>query len=154
MIHFFLVSLSFSFTRLFVERQHYEKHVQEWQRGPMGLAAAQQAYIRARGVDDPAVPPLPDGWKEELDEVTGISFFIDTVSGKRTWVRPGFIPPPPGQAPPPRYVPPPPPPMLPPGNTMVPPPGSVMLPPPGNAMVPPPSHLPPPPQPPGFPSYP
>ncbi|GAX15986.1 hypothetical protein FisN_22Hh158 [Fistulifera solaris] len=133
---------------------HYEKHVQEWQRGPMGLAAAQQAYIRARGVDDPAVPPLPDGWKEELDEVTGISFFIDTVSGKRTWVRPGFIPPPPGQAPPPRYVPPPPPPMLPPGNTMVPPPGSVMLPPPGNAMVPPPSHLPPPPQPPGFPSYP
>lgn len=138
--HYLLYSLLLLLLLLRLLSQHYEKHIQEWQRGPMGLAAAQQAYIRARGQDDPAVPPLPDGWKEELDEVTGISFFIDTTTGKRTWVRPGFIPPPPGQAPPPRYasVPPPPPrmPMMPPGGP-----------------VPPPSHLPPPPQPPGYKPY-
>ena len=46
----------------------YEPFVNEWRRGPMGLASAQQAYIRARGEDDPAIPPLPDGWKSELDD--------------------------------------------------------------------------------------
>jgi U1 small nuclear ribonucleoprotein C len=81
-------------------RLHYEKDVPDWRKGPMGLASAQQAYIRARGVDDMAVTPLPDGWKEENDDVTGITYYIDTVSKKRTWVRPGFIPPPPGGAPP------------------------------------------------------
>ena len=54
----------------------------------MGLASAQQAFIRARGSDDPAVPPLPDGWFEEIDEATGITFFAEKSSGKRTWVRP------------------------------------------------------------------
>jgi len=83
-------------------RLHYEKHVPDWRRGPMGLASAQQAFLRARGSNDPAVPPLPDGWKEETDDVTGITFFFDTNTGKRTWVRPGFIPPPPGALPPPR----------------------------------------------------
>lgn len=81
-------------------RLHYQPHVDEWRRGRMGLAAAQQTYIRAKGVHDPAIPPLPTGWKEELDEVTGISYYIDTKASKsRTWVRPGFIPPPPGGGP-------------------------------------------------------
>jgi len=80
---------------------HYEKHVEDWRKGPMGLASAQQGYIKVRGKDDPAVPPLPEGWKEEVDDVTGIAFYEDTNTGKRTWVRPGFIPPPPGGAPPP-----------------------------------------------------
>ena len=74
---------------------HYEKFVPEWRKGPMGLASAQQAFIQARGVNDPAVPPLPDGWKEDTDDVTGIQYYIDPT-GRRTWVRPGFIPPPPG----------------------------------------------------------
>jgi U1 small nuclear ribonucleoprotein C len=77
-------------------RLHYQPHIDGWRRGKMGLAAAQQSFIKARGVTDSAVPPLPEGWKEELDEVTGISYYIDTVSRTRTWVRPGFIPPPPG----------------------------------------------------------
>ena len=79
-------------------RLHYQEHVPEWRRGEMGLASAQQAYIRARGKDDPAIPPLPEGWKEEVDDVTGITYYIDNTTKKRTWVRPGFIPPPPGGA--------------------------------------------------------
>lgn len=79
---------------------HYEKYMQDWRRGEMGLASAQQAFIRARGVDDPAVTPLPDGWKEIVDDVTSITYYINTKTGKRTWVRPGFIPPPPGKGPP------------------------------------------------------
>lgn len=93
-------------------RLHYEGFVEEWRRGEMGLASAQQGFIRARGKDDPAVPPLPEGWREELDEVTGITYYIDDNTGKRTWVRPGFIPPAPGSGPPPgafRAGPPPPP---------------------------------------------
>jgi U1 small nuclear ribonucleoprotein C len=80
---------------------HYETYLTDWRKGPMGLASAQQSFLRARGAEDPAVPPLPDGWKEEMDEVTGIAFYVDTNTGKRTWVRPGFIPPPPGSGPPP-----------------------------------------------------
>lgn len=82
-------------------RLHYETFVPEWRKGPMGLASAQQAFIQARGVDDPAVPPLPHGWREAADDVTGIIYYIDTTTKKRTWVRPGFIPPPPGAGPPP-----------------------------------------------------
>ena len=77
---------------------HYENHVQDWRKGPMGLASAQQAYIRAKGKEDPMIPPLPDGYKEELDEATGITFYYNDETGVRTWVRPGFIPPPPPQA--------------------------------------------------------
>jgi U1 small nuclear ribonucleoprotein C len=88
-------------------RLHYQPYVDGWRRGKMGLAAAQQSYIKARGVADPAVPPLPDGWKEELDDVTGIPYYIDTVKKTRTWVRPGFIPPPPGGGGPQRGPPPP-----------------------------------------------
>ena len=77
-------------------RLHYQPHVDTWRRGKMGLATAQQSYIKARGIQDPAIPPLPEGWKEELDEVTGISYYIDKKNKTRTWVRPGFIPPPPG----------------------------------------------------------
>ena len=87
---------------------HYEPYVDQWRRGPMGLASAQQAFLKARGVHDPAVPPLPEGWKDHIDEVTGIMYYVDTNTGKRTWVRPGFIPPPPG-APGTRMPPPPPP---------------------------------------------
>jgi WW domain/U1 zinc finger len=87
-------------------RLHYQRYMQDWRRGEMGLASAQQAYIRARGKDDAAIPPLPDGWREFVDDVTGISYYVDTTSGKRTWVRPAFIPPPPGQAPPPNRGPP------------------------------------------------
>ena len=55
----------------------------------MGLASAQQAFIRQTGQK----PPLPEGWKEEFDEVTKASFYIHEESGERTWVRPGFLPP-------------------------------------------------------------
>lgn len=81
---------------------HYEALVEDWRRGPMGLASAQQAFLRARGADDPAVPPLPDGWKQGVDEVTGLTYYVEAATGKRTWVRPGFIPPPPGVMPPQR----------------------------------------------------
>jgi WW domain/U1 zinc finger len=77
-------------------RLHYQPYVDPWRRGKMGLASAQQSYIRAKGPFDPAIPPLPSGWKEELDEVTGITYYVDTKNKTRTWVRPGFIPPPPG----------------------------------------------------------
>jgi len=40
----------------------------------MGLASAQEGFIRAHGKDHPAVPPLPDGWEEDVDEATGITF--------------------------------------------------------------------------------
>ena len=81
-------------------RIHYEPHVDEWRRGPMGLASAQQAFLKAHGSNHPSVPPLPPGWKEEVDDVIGIPYYVDTNTGDRTWVRPGFIPPPPGQGPP------------------------------------------------------
>lgn len=118
---------------------HYEPLVSSWQRGPMGLASAQQGFIKAFGPDHPAIPPLPEGWKEEMDGVTGIAFYIDTKTKRRTWVRPGFIPP---RIPPPRG--PPQPPM---GRGNVPyggppPPPSNNLPPPP---PPPPNNLPPPP---------
>jgi U1 small nuclear ribonucleoprotein C len=75
---------------------HYETHLEDWRKGPMGLASAQQAYVKARGNVDPMIPPLPPGWKEDADDVTGIAFFFNDETGARTWVRPGFIPPPPG----------------------------------------------------------
>jgi len=74
---------------------HYEKHLDEWRSGHMGLAAAQQAYIRT----NPEVPPLPPGWREEDDEVTRAKFYINDETGERTWVRPGFTPPPAGGPP-------------------------------------------------------
>jgi WW domain/U1 zinc finger len=74
---------------------HYENHVEDWRKN-MALASAQQAYIKAKGRDDPSIPPLPDGWKEDVDEVTGgMAFYYNDETGERTWVRPGFIPPPP-----------------------------------------------------------
>ena len=64
----------------------YSQHVEDWRKGPMGLASAQQAYIRARGAEDPMVTPLPDGWEEETDEATGITFYADKNTGNRSWV--------------------------------------------------------------------
>ena len=87
---------------------HYESHVEEWRKGPMGLASAQQAYMKAKGKEDPMIPPLPPGWKEDVDDVTGIEFYYNDATGERTWVRPGFIPPPPGPPPPGQGRPPPP----------------------------------------------
>lgn len=147
-------------------RLHYESFVPDWRKGPMGLASAQQAFVRARGKDDPAVPPLPDGWKEDVDDVTGITYYI-APDGARTWVRPSFIPPPPGAGPPPASrmgpgggvpFPPrgPPPPMVPPpppsssSSQYLPPSGGPPQPPPmvmGGPAGPPP---PPPPPPPNF----
>lgn len=75
---------------------YYEQYLDEWRAGPMGLAAAQQGYLRNSPPGDPNVPPLPEGWKEEVDEATGINFYIHEESGKRTWVRPNFRPPPAG----------------------------------------------------------
>ena len=80
-------------------RLHYEKHIPDWRRGEMGLASAQMSFIRIRGIDDPAVPSLPTHWKEMVDDATGINYYVNTKTGKRTWVRPGFIPPPPGKGP-------------------------------------------------------
>lgn len=79
---------------------HYDDYLQDWRKGGMGLASAQQAYVRAKGKEDPMIPPMPPGWKEDVDEATGISFYYQVQSGERTWVRPGFIPPPPGGPPP------------------------------------------------------
>ena len=80
---------------------HYEAHLAEWRAGPMGLASAQQAFLRTRrdpatgkiNPNDPLVPPLPDGWVEELDSATGVYFYINDAEGERTWVRPNFQPP-------------------------------------------------------------
>ena len=76
---------------------HYQKNLDDWRSGPMGLASAQQAYLRSRPADDPSIPPLPEGWKEELDGATHITFYLHKASGKQTWVRPGFRPPPQGR---------------------------------------------------------
>lgn len=166
---------------------HYEKHLPEWRAGPMGLASAQQAYLRTRrhpatgqiigegvmGPDGVVVPPLPEGWKEELDEATGVFYYVEESSGKRSWVRPGFRPPGPGMGmgmggppppnmavpggmggppppmnnanagPPPHFLPPPPPGVIPPGVL----PGAP--PPPVHAFAPPPPGGPPLPPPPG-----
>lgn len=122
--------------------------MQEWRSGPMGLASAQQQFIRNTGQK----PPLKDGWTEEYDEVTRASYYVNNETGERTWVRPEFIPPGPG-GPPPMNMPPqpmgggPPPPMMnvipggpppgpPPANFRVPPPN--MAPPPANFRLPPP----------------
>eukprot|EP00529_Nitzschia_sp_RCC80_P034218 CAMPEP_0113508938 /NCGR_PEP_ID=MMETSP0014_2-20120614/37290_1 /TAXON_ID=2857 /ORGANISM="Nitzschia sp." /LENGTH=100 /DNA_ID=CAMNT_0000404697 /DNA_START=59 /DNA_END=358 /DNA_ORIENTATION=+ /assembly_acc=CAM_ASM_000159 len=64
---------------------HYESHLGDW-RKTMGLASAQQAYIKAHGKDHPSIPPLPDGWKEDADEVTGgMTFYYNDETGERTW---------------------------------------------------------------------
>lgn len=153
---------------------HYDKYVDEWRKGPMGLASAQQAFFRSLGpnyndgaADHPAVTPLPEGWKARTDEVTGITYYEEVDTGYRTWVRPGFIPPPPGSVPPlggppppvahrfpPQQQPLPPPPLpgvplgaMPPNALMMqppPPPPAMNLPPP----PPPALNLPPPPPPP------
>lgn len=72
----------------------------------MGLASAQQAYLRTRRdptgqIQDMSVPPLPDGWVEELDEATGAYYYYNDEIGERTWVRPNFHPGPGGGPPPP-----------------------------------------------------
>lgn len=90
---------------------HYSKYKNDWLRNSMGLASAQQSYIHQFGLAN--VPPLPAGWKEGKDEVTGLMYYTEITTKKRTWVRPGFIPPPPGQRPP-KFVAPPPAPSLPP----------------------------------------
>ncbi|KAL7535830.1 hypothetical protein ACHAXR_007805 [Thalassiosira sp. AJA248-18] len=74
----------------------------------MGLASAQQAYLRTRrdpegqiNPGDAQVPPLPEGWKEELDGATGVHYYVHD-DGTRSWVRPNFRPPSgPGGGPPP-----------------------------------------------------
>ncbi|KAL7525659.1 hypothetical protein ACHAWF_001456 [Thalassiosira exigua] len=82
---------------------HYQKNLDDWRAGPMGLASAQQAFLRTRrnpagqiSPQDVTVPPLPEGWKEELDEATGVHYYVHDESGKRSWVRPNFRPPGPG----------------------------------------------------------
>jgi U1 small nuclear ribonucleoprotein C len=83
---------------------HYEKYLDSWRSGPMGLASAQQAYLKSRQLIDEqqqqqipsSVPPLPKGWKEEWDDATHSSYYLHIPTGRRTWVRPGFRPPPVG----------------------------------------------------------
>lgn len=79
------------------------ENMEDWRAGPMGLASAQQAYLRSRrnalgqiSPDDVTVPPLPEGWKEELDEVTAVHYYVNDETGERSWVRPNFRPPGPG----------------------------------------------------------
>lgn len=96
-----LISIQFFLSTI---QLHYEKHLDDWRAGPMGLASAQQAFLRTRrnpageiNPDDPAVPPLEGtGWREELDEATGVYYYVHDESGKRSWVRPNFRPPGPG----------------------------------------------------------
>lgn len=129
---------------------HYQKHLDEWRAGPMGLAAAQQGFLRSRPPNDPTIPPLPDGWVEEPDEATHISFYIHEESGRRTWVRPGFRPPPAGGGgPPPNFQQRGPPPMGGggPGFNRPPPPFNSGPPPQQMRGPPPPFHQPPPPLP-------
>lgn len=86
---------------------HYEKNLDEWRAGPMGLASAQQGFLRSARHNHNMVPPLPEGWREETDDVTGITFYIEEATDTRTWVRPGFVPPPPpgfGGRPPPHFA--------------------------------------------------
>lgn len=73
-------------------RLHYEKHLQEWRSGPNGLASAQQAFLKSVPSADLA-PPLPEGWVEEIDMVTRTPYYVNE-DGRRSWVRPGFRPPP------------------------------------------------------------
>jgi len=85
---------------------HYQSHLKEWQAGPMGLADAQQAYLRAHrnpasGQIGGSVPPLPEGWQEVLDGATGAYYYVHEESGERSWVRPNFVPPAGGAPPPP-----------------------------------------------------
>mmetsp|Transcript_15926 Transcript_15926/g.24120 ORF Transcript_15926/g.24120 Transcript_15926/m.24120 type:complete len:194 (+) Transcript_15926:240-821(+) len=120
---------------------HYQKYLDEWRSGPMGLASAQQGFIRSRPPEDPTIPPLPEGWKEELDEATNISFYVHGPSGRRTWVRPGFRPPPGGAAqgrPPANYSGPPPNFQKPPPQNMSQPSGNFQRPPPPFQQGPPP----------------
>lgn len=85
-------------------KMHYGKYKDDWMRGGMGLASAQQGFIKAVARNPTmaesaanVIPPLPAGWKEEKDDVTGLLYYIELATKKRTWVRPGFIPPPPPQ---------------------------------------------------------
>mmetsp|Transcript_27117 Transcript_27117/g.31569 ORF Transcript_27117/g.31569 Transcript_27117/m.31569 type:complete len:222 (-) Transcript_27117:501-1166(-) len=80
---------------------HYDKHLNAWRSGEMGLASAQQAYMKANAHNPHAVPPLPDGWIEEDDGATRSKYYVNTKTQERTWVRPGFIPPAVGGPPPP-----------------------------------------------------
>jgi hypothetical protein len=97
----FVVELNANEICIKLLKLHYEKHLEEWRAGEMGLASAQQAFLRARrnpatgqiAPTDEMVPPLPEGWKEELDEATGIYYYTNEKSGERSWVRPGFQPP-------------------------------------------------------------
>jgi len=70
---------------------YYQKHLEEWRSGPMGLAAAQQGFLR--NANNGMTPPLPEGWTEEEDRATRSTYYVHEESGERTWVRPGFIPP-------------------------------------------------------------
>jgi len=74
---------------------YYEKHLEEWRKGPMGLASAQQGYLRSNANNPAAmIPPLPEDWEEELDGATRCAFYTNKKTQERTWVRPEFIPPP------------------------------------------------------------
>mmetsp|Transcript_15038 Transcript_15038/g.19042 ORF Transcript_15038/g.19042 Transcript_15038/m.19042 type:complete len:195 (+) Transcript_15038:122-706(+) len=92
---------------------HYQKHLEGWRSGEMGLAAAQQAYIRANEHNPHSTPPLPEGWEEEVDEATRAKYYINAATQERTWVRPGFIPPAIGGGGPPPQM------MMPPSNNMM-----------------------------------
>ena len=72
---------------------HYSEHLKEWRSGQMGLAAAQQDYIKSNTQNESAIPPLPEGWEEKDDEATKLKYYVNTKTQERTWVRPGFIPP-------------------------------------------------------------
>mmetsp|Transcript_17353 Transcript_17353/g.24513 ORF Transcript_17353/g.24513 Transcript_17353/m.24513 type:complete len:211 (-) Transcript_17353:395-1027(-) len=92
---------------------HYEKHLEDWRSGPMGLASAQQAFLQQNGNNPsaPPIPPLPEGWEEIKDEVTRSYYYVHKESGARQWVRPAFVPPSLMNGPPPagRFAGPPPP---------------------------------------------
>ncbi|KAK1734836.1 hypothetical protein QTG54_014709 [Skeletonema marinoi] len=136
---------------------HYLSNMDEWQAGPMGLASKQQAFLRrhrnpATGQIGGPVPPLPEGWKEELDDATKVYFYVNEESGERSWVRPDFVPPgagPGGPPPPTNFRPPPPQFQQPPPNNQFNRPPPAFLPPPGQGPPPvmgiPPPHFAPPP---------
>lgn len=53
------------------------------------LSIADDDAVEPDVVDDaPPPPPLPAGWVEEEDAYSKVPFYINTVKGETTWVRP------------------------------------------------------------------
>eukprot|EP00555_Chaetoceros_dichaeta_P006127 CAMPEP_0198271264 /NCGR_PEP_ID=MMETSP1447-20131203/48544_1 /TAXON_ID=420782 /ORGANISM="Chaetoceros dichaeta, Strain CCMP1751" /LENGTH=103 /DNA_ID=CAMNT_0043963775 /DNA_START=46 /DNA_END=353 /DNA_ORIENTATION=- len=67
---------------------YYQKHLEEWRSGPMGLASAQQDASNSNNNNNSMMmAPLPDGWIEEDDGATHKKYYTHEKTGERSWVR-------------------------------------------------------------------